>query len=138
MTISAIVRKARKSWGCQCGHMIQPGARYLRAYGAAHTGEPPFTGPTAESVIHQHMTAEAPAITSIRPAVPAEVAGVIQRAMAKTPADRFSPAAQFAEALVAPGQAPGSDLPGIDPLVAEIANQVGSGAALVERDTLEQ
>jgi len=61
-------------------------------------GQAPFTGPTAESVIHQHMTAEAPAITSIRPAVPADVAGVIQRAMAKTPADRFSPAAQFAEA----------------------------------------
>ncbi len=69
-------------------------------------GQAPFTGPTAESVIHQHMTAEAPAITSIRPAVPAEVAGVIQRAMAKTPADRFSPAAQFAEALASPGPAP--------------------------------
>ncbi|MEE8362416.1 MAG: protein kinase [Gemmatimonadales bacterium] len=69
-------------------------------------GQPPFTGPTTESVIHQHMTAEAMSLTSIRPAVPAEVAGVVQRAMAKTPADRFSPAAQFAEALAAPGRVP--------------------------------
>jgi serine/threonine protein kinase len=69
-------------------------------------GQQPFTGPTTESVIHQHMLSEPPAITSIRPAVTAEVAGVIQRAMAKTPADRFSPAAQFAEALAAPSPAP--------------------------------
>ncbi len=65
-------------------------------------GQAPFTGPTAESVIHQHLMSEPPPITNIRPAVPAEVAGVVQRAMAKTPADRFSPAAQFAEALAAP------------------------------------
>jgi Tol biopolymer transport system component/tRNA A-37 threonylcarbamoyl transferase component Bud32 len=68
-------------------------------------GQAPFTGPTTESIIHQHMTVEAPAITSIRPAVPAQLAGVLQRAMAKTPADRFSPAAQFAEALAAPRSA---------------------------------
>jgi Tol biopolymer transport system component len=65
-------------------------------------GQAPFTGPTAESVIHQHLMTEPPPITNIRPAVPAEIAGVLQRAMAKTPADRFSPAAQFAEALAAP------------------------------------
>ena len=37
--------------------------------------------------------------------MPADIAGIVQRAMAKTPADRFSPAAQFAEALATPGRA---------------------------------
>src|SRR5438128_8778982 len=40
-------------------------------------GQPPFTGPTVESVVHQHLTAEARSITQIRPAVPAEVAAAL-------------------------------------------------------------
>jgi serine/threonine-protein kinase len=66
-------------------------------------GQPPFTGPTVESVVHQHLTADAPPITQLRPAVPAEVAGVLQRALAKNPADRFNPVAQFGDALRRPG-----------------------------------
>ncbi len=62
-------------------------------------GQPPFTGPTVESVVHQHLTAAPRAITQIRPAVPAEIAGVLQRALSKNPADRFSPVAQFSDAL---------------------------------------
>ncbi len=62
-------------------------------------GQAPFTGPTAESLIHQHLAAEPRPITQIRPAVPAELAGVVQRALAKNPADRFNPVAQFSEAL---------------------------------------
>jgi len=62
-------------------------------------GQPPFTGPTVEMVVHQHLIAEARPITQLRPAVPAAIAGVLQRALAKSPADRFSPVAQFAEAL---------------------------------------
>ena len=62
-------------------------------------GQPPFTGPTVESVVHQHLTVEAPSVINLRPAVPAEIAGTLARALAKTPADRFSAAAQFADAL---------------------------------------
>jgi TolB-like protein len=62
-------------------------------------GEPPFTGATADSVVRQHLAAEPPTVTSIRPAVPAAVAAALQRALAKTPADRFNPVALFAEAL---------------------------------------
>jgi len=62
-------------------------------------GEPPFTGPTVESLIHQHLTAEPPSITVMRPAVPGWVAAALTRALAKTPADRFNPVALFAEAL---------------------------------------
>jgi TolB-like protein/Flp pilus assembly protein TadD len=62
-------------------------------------GQPPFTGPTVESVVHQHLAVEPPNVTSIRPAVPASVAAALQRALAKTPADRFNPVALFAEAI---------------------------------------
>ncbi len=65
-------------------------------------GQPPFTGPTSESLVHQHLTAEPPSVTAIRPAVPGEVARTLRRALAKTPADRYSTAAEFARALGAP------------------------------------
>ncbi len=71
-------------------------------------GQPPFTGPTIESVVHQHLAVEPRAITQLRPAVPAEVAAALARALAKMPADRFNPVGQFAEALAHPGIRPAS------------------------------
>jgi tetratricopeptide (TPR) repeat protein len=62
-------------------------------------GEPPFTGPTPESIARQHVSIEPRSITDLRPAVPKSVAAAISRALAKTPADRFSQVTQFAEAL---------------------------------------
>jgi serine/threonine-protein kinase len=62
-------------------------------------GQTPFTAPTVEGVVRQHLTAEAPGITALRLAVPGWVAAAVARALAKTPADRFSPVALFAEAL---------------------------------------
>jgi TolB-like protein/Tfp pilus assembly protein PilF len=62
-------------------------------------GQAPFTGPTPESVVYQHLTVDPLPITNLRPAVPAEIVGVLNRGLAKNRADRFSPAAQFAEAL---------------------------------------
>ena len=62
-------------------------------------GQPPFTGPTAEAVTRQHLITEAAPVTNLRPTVPAEVAGALARTLAKNPADRFNPAAQFVQAL---------------------------------------
>jgi len=62
-------------------------------------GQPPFTGPSMESVIHQHVMATPPPVTQFRPAVPPDVASALQRALAKMPADRFNPVAQFSDAL---------------------------------------
>jgi len=62
-------------------------------------GQPPFTGPTVQSIVLQHVSATPPNILQIRPAVPAHVAATLQRALSKTPADRFNPVALFAEAL---------------------------------------
>ena len=63
-------------------------------------GRPPFVGPTVESIVHQHLTAELPNIASLRPAVPAGVVAALSRALAKTPADRFHPVALFGEAIL--------------------------------------
>src|SRR5438034_228005 len=52
-------------------------------------GQPPFTGPTMESVLIRHLTVAAPRITDFQPDVPKPVAAALTRAMAKAPADRF-------------------------------------------------
>ncbi len=62
-------------------------------------GQPPFTGATAESIVHQHLSAAPRPVTELRPAVPASVAVALERALAKSPADRFSPVTLFGEAL---------------------------------------
>jgi len=62
-------------------------------------GQPPFTGPTVESVVRQHLTATPPAVSAIRSAVPTRVTSAIQRSLAKAPADRYATASQFGQAL---------------------------------------
>jgi len=62
-------------------------------------GEPPFTGPTAESIAHQHLSAEPPSVTAVRPTVPDDVVNALGKALAKAPADRFFTAAQLVDAL---------------------------------------
>ena len=69
-------------------------------------GQPPFTGPTVASVVHQHVMVAAPPISNFRPAVPASVVAALQRALAKAPADRFNPVAQFGEAIQPGAAAP--------------------------------
>jgi formylglycine-generating enzyme required for sulfatase activity/tRNA A-37 threonylcarbamoyl transferase component Bud32/dienelactone hydrolase len=68
-------------------------------------GQPPFTGPTGESVLRQHLIADLPDVSRIRP-VPTPVAATLARAMAKTPADRFSDTQEFADALTLTGPLP--------------------------------
>jgi serine/threonine-protein kinase len=65
-------------------------------------GQPPFIAPTAEGLVRQHMTAEAPTVTQLRPKVSGEVAQAIDRVLAKNPADRFATAAAFTKALAVP------------------------------------
>jgi eukaryotic-like serine/threonine-protein kinase len=71
-------------------------------------GQPPFTGPTVESVIHQHVLAPPPSITQLRPSVSGEVAMAIECALQKAPVDRFESASQFASALARSGETSGA------------------------------
>jgi serine/threonine-protein kinase len=62
-------------------------------------GEPPFTGPTAQAVIARHVSEHAPSVRVVRDAVPEELEEVIDKTLAKTPADRFTTATQLAQTI---------------------------------------
>jgi eukaryotic-like serine/threonine-protein kinase len=65
-------------------------------------GEPPFTGPTAQTVIAKRFGGPPPPLHVIREGVPEAVERAIDHALAKAPADRFKNALQFSTALSAP------------------------------------
>jgi eukaryotic-like serine/threonine-protein kinase len=62
-------------------------------------GQPPFSGPDAQSIIVQHLGCPAPSLRVLRPTVPAWLDQVVMTALAKTPADRFPSGEAFAAAL---------------------------------------
>ena len=68
-------------------------------------GEPPITGPTPEAVRARVLIDAPRPIRTVRDTVPAAVEAAILRALAKTPADRFRTAGDFAAALRAPALA---------------------------------
>jgi tetratricopeptide (TPR) repeat protein/tRNA A-37 threonylcarbamoyl transferase component Bud32 len=59
------------------------------------TGQPPFTGPTPQSIFAAHMTQEPGRISQLRPAVPAAVETVVMRCLEKRPADRWQKASDL-------------------------------------------
>ena len=63
------------------------------------TGEPPFSGPTAQAIVAKVMTAEPANATSLRKTIPEHVADAVHTALQKLPADRFATAAEFSSAL---------------------------------------
>jgi serine/threonine-protein kinase len=68
-------------------------------------GEPPYTGPTAQAVTAKRLTDPVPSVRRIREEVPEALDQAIRTALAKSPADRFPTAAQFATALARPSAA---------------------------------
>ncbi len=62
-------------------------------------GQPPFTGPSAQSIIAKVMTESPPALSDLRKSVSPTVAEAVHRALEKLPADRWSSAQAFANAL---------------------------------------
>ena len=62
-------------------------------------GEPPFAGPTYQSVVAAVMISDAKPVRERRHTVPDAVATAVHRAIQRLPADRFSTAAEFATAL---------------------------------------
>ncbi|MBT8397656.1 MAG: protein kinase [Gemmatimonadetes bacterium] len=62
-------------------------------------GQAPFTGPTTESLVHQHLTTDPHPVTSIRSTVPPQVEQTLSRSLAKSPADRQPSAQAFADEL---------------------------------------
>ena len=66
-------------------------------------GHPPFTGGTAHEILARHSMDAVPSLAAARPTVPEGLERAIATALAKVPADRFSTAAQFADALARRG-----------------------------------
>jgi len=65
-------------------------------------GEAPFRGSTLTAVIANRLSSPAPSPRVARELVPEAVDTAVRKAMANTPADRFSTASQFADALSPP------------------------------------
>jgi eukaryotic-like serine/threonine-protein kinase len=63
-------------------------------------GQPPHTGVTAEAVLARKLREPVSSLLIVREAVPPAIDEAIRRALSKVPADRFSTALQFADALV--------------------------------------
>ncbi len=65
-------------------------------------GQPPFTGPNAQAVMARHAVDPVPSIRTVRSTVGPALARVVNRALAKVPADRYPTARAFATALTDP------------------------------------
>ena len=63
------------------------------------TGRPPFEGETAVDIVVKHMNEKVPSICRLRPDLPIEMDLFMQKAMAKSPADRYSTPQEFISAL---------------------------------------
>jgi Tol biopolymer transport system component len=62
-------------------------------------GQPPHTGPTAQSILVRILTEEPRSVTDVRQSVPRHVAAVVSKGLEKLPADRFRSADDFKKAL---------------------------------------
>jgi TolB-like protein len=74
-------------------------------------GHPPFVGGTAQAILARHAVDPVPPLRTARATVPGAVERALLRALAKSPADRYATALEFAEALagsVPPVTPPGS------------------------------
>jgi len=63
------------------------------------SGDAPFDGPTPQSLLAKHAADEAPSLRTTDPEIPLFVERVVERAMAKDPADRFQTPGELAETL---------------------------------------
>ncbi|HUF76037.1 MAG TPA: protein kinase [Longimicrobiales bacterium] len=66
-------------------------------------GQPPHTGPSAQSILVRILTETPRPLTELRHTVPTHVASAVAKAIEKLPADRFEGAKAFRDALEDPG-----------------------------------
>ena len=65
----------------------------------ALTGRPPFEGQSIGKLLAAHLTQPPPFVTEVRKDVPLDLAKVVERCLAKSPADRFPSATELESAL---------------------------------------
>ena len=64
-------------------------------------GEPPFTGPSAQAIMARRFTESPRSLRQIRDTVPDAIERAVGKALARSPADRYATAGDFARALSA-------------------------------------
>jgi eukaryotic-like serine/threonine-protein kinase len=64
-------------------------------------GEPPYTGPTAQTIVAKRLSDPVPSVRRLRPAVPEALDRLVRDALAPLPADRLASAAAFQTGLEA-------------------------------------
>ena len=69
----------------------------------AVAGRPPFDAPAVGKLLAAHLTEAPPRLTDLRPDLPADLADVVARCLAKDPAGRFATAAELDAALAGCG-----------------------------------
>jgi eukaryotic-like serine/threonine-protein kinase len=69
-------------------------------------GEPPFSGSTPQAMIAKRVLEPVPHVRTLRDSVSVPMEQALLRALAKTPADRFATAGEFARALAQPPSTP--------------------------------
>src|ERR1039458_4537832 len=101
------------------------------------SGAPVFPRDQITAVIWAHMSMPPPPLTSRQPGLPAAVDGVLAKALAKAPRDRYESCREFADALrTALGLAPYSSEPSIPLQVAgwAAAGDAGTGSVASSSD----
>jgi serine/threonine-protein kinase len=63
------------------------------------SGAPPFSGASVQAVVARHVSDPVPSLRTVRATVPAGLERIVNKALAKTPADRFATAGELAAAL---------------------------------------
>jgi len=63
------------------------------------TGKPPYEGDTAVDIVIKHMNEKIPSVCRQNPSLPTEMDAFMQKALAKSPADRFATPQEFIAAL---------------------------------------
>jgi len=63
-------------------------------------GAPPFAGSSQQEICARHLTERPHDLRELQPDVTASIQQVVERALAKLPADRFASAAEFRDALI--------------------------------------
>jgi len=84
-------------------------------------GAPPFTGPTARAVLARHARDDVPSLRTVRPTVTRRLEAVVNKALAKVPADRFASALELQTALR-------------DPLLLDLTHDITAASGAVARD----
>ena len=74
-------------------------------------GEPPFAGNGAGATMARHAVERPTSIRKLRPTAPLAVERALERALAKSPEDRFPDMTTFVEALTTPGLDPAGTAP---------------------------